>query len=75
MHTEKLALTVEEAAECTGIGRNTMRQLVEWRMLPVLWVGRKILIPTDALKEFLQMNQNANLRKKGDVRPWKRQKS
>ena len=31
----------EEAAECTGIGRNTMRKLVEWGKLPVLKVGRK----------------------------------
>ena len=26
----KMGLTIEEAAECTGIGRNTMRKLVDW---------------------------------------------
>ena len=25
----KMGLTIEEAAECTGIGRNTMRKLVD----------------------------------------------
>ena len=30
MSAVKMGLTIEEAAECTGIGRNTMRKLVEW---------------------------------------------
>ena len=30
MSTVKMGLTIEEAAECTGIRRNTMRKLVEW---------------------------------------------
>ena len=67
----KMAMTIEEAAEYTSIGRNTMRQLIEWKMLPVFRVGRKILIPTDALKGFLQLNQNVDLRNKAEVRPWK----
>ena len=29
MSAVKMGLTIEEAAECTGIGRNTMRKLVE----------------------------------------------
>ena len=36
MNTVKMGFTIEEAAECTGIGRNTMRKLVEWGKLPVL---------------------------------------
>ncbi len=40
----KMGLTIEEAAECTGIGRNTMRKLVDWGKLPVLKVGRKTII-------------------------------
>ncbi|RKI21423.1 DNA-binding protein [bacterium 1xD8-6] len=39
----KIALSIEEAADYTGIGRNTLRNLVEWGKLPVLKVGRKIL--------------------------------
>lgn len=41
MATVKMGMTIEEAAECSGIGRNTMRKLVEWRKLPVLKVGRQ----------------------------------
>lgn len=40
----KFALSIEEAADYTGIGRNTLRNLVEWEKLPILRVGRKILI-------------------------------
>lgn len=43
MSAVKMGLTIEEAAECTGIGRNTMRKLVEWGKLPVLKVGRKTI--------------------------------
>ena len=67
----KMAMTIEEAAEYTSIGRNTMRQLVELKMLPVLRVGRKILIPTEELKGFLQLNQNVDLRKRDEIRPWR----
>ena len=38
MSNIKMGLTIEEAAECTGIGRNTMRKLVDWGKLPVLKV-------------------------------------
>lgn len=44
MSNIKIGLTIEEAAECTGIGRNTMRKLVDWGKLPVLKVGRKAII-------------------------------
>ena len=39
MTETKIAMTIEEASEYTGIGRNTMRNLVEWGKLPVLKVG------------------------------------
>lgn len=44
MTQRKIALSIEEAADYTGIGRNTLRQLVEWKKLPVLKVGRKVLV-------------------------------
>ena len=44
MTQRKIALSIEEAADYTGIGRNTLRKLVEWKKLPVLKVGRKVLI-------------------------------
>ena len=68
MSNIKMGLTIEEAAECTGIGRNTMRKLVDWGKLPVLKVGRKTIIRTDTLERFMTVNQGRNLRSEKDVR-------
>ena len=64
----KLGVTIDEAAEISGIGRNTMRKLVEWGKLPVLKVGRKTIIRTDTLEQFMSANQGRNLRCQSDVR-------
>ena len=64
----KMGLTIEEAAEMSGIGRNTMRKLVDWGKLPVLKVGRKMIIRRDALENFMTVNQGRNLLKPDDVR-------
>ena len=57
----KFALSIEEAADYTGIGRNTLRNLVEWEKLPILRVGRKILIRRERLDEFLILNGESKL--------------
>ena len=57
MRDVKMGLTIEEAAEMTGIGRNTMRKLVDWGKLPVLKVGRKTIIRRDALESFMTVNR------------------
>ena len=64
----KIALSIEEAADYTGIGRNALRNLVEWGKLPVLKVGRKVLIKSDILEKFMEVNEGKNLRDKGDVK-------
>ena len=64
----KIALSIEEAAVYTGIGRNTLRNLVEWEKLPVLKVGRKVLIKSDILEKFMEVNEGKNLRDKNDVK-------
>ena len=64
MTETKIAMTIEEASEYTGIGRNTMRNLVEWGKLPVLKVGRKVLIKSDILEKFMEVNEGKNLRDK-----------
>ena len=64
----KLGVTIDEAAEISGIGRNTMRKLVERGKLPVLRVGRKTIIRTDTLEQFMSANQGRNLRCQNDVR-------
>ena len=68
MSVGKMGLTIEEAAETTGIGRNTIRKLVEWGKLPVLKVGRKTIIRKDALERFMEVNQGRNLLVQNDVR-------
>ena len=68
MSAVKMGLTIEEAAECTGIGRNTMRKLIDWGKLPVLKVGRKTIIRKDALERFMEANQGRNLLVQNDVR-------
>ncbi len=64
----KIALSIEEAADYTGIGRNTLRNLVEWGKLPVLKVGRKVLIKKDILEKFMEVNEGKDLRDKNDVK-------
>lgn len=68
MTERKIALSIEEAADYTGIGRNTLRKLVEWKKLPVLKVGRKVLIKTDILEMFMEANEGRDLRDKGNVK-------
>ncbi len=68
MSVGKMGLTIEEAAETTGIGRNTMRKLVDWGKLPVLKVGRKTIISKDALERLMEVNQGRNILVKNDVR-------
>ena len=63
-----MGLTIEEAAETTGIGRNTMRKLIDWGKLPILKVGRKTIIRKDALERFMEVNQGRNLLVQNDVR-------
>ena len=62
----KIALSIEEEADYTGIGRNTLRKLVEWNKLPVLKVGRKVLIKKDILELFMTVNEGRDLRDKGN---------
>ena len=68
MSIGKMGLTIEEAAETTGIGRNTMRKLIDWGKLPVLKVGRKTIIRKDAQERFMEVNQGRNLLVQNDVR-------
>ena len=75
MTGQKIAFTIEEASEYTGIGRNTLRNLVEWNKLPVLKVGRKMLIKKDILETFVATNEGRNLRDKSDVKAVTRKNS
>ena len=65
--TQKLTLTVNEAAEYSGIGRNTLRILIGWHKLPVIRIGKKIVIRTETLDRFLIANEGVNLKDKHEV--------
>ena len=51
--TERLLLTVEEAAQRLGIGRTLAWQLVRQGELPVVRLGRCVRIPWQALQEWV----------------------
>lgn len=68
MRESKIAYSIEEAADCTGIGRNTIRKLIEWEKLPVLKVGRKLLIRADTMERFMRVNEGNDLRNRDEVK-------
>ena len=68
MRESKMAYSIDEAAECTGIGRNTLRKLIEWKKLPVLKVGRKLLIRADTFETFMELNEGNDLRNQSEVK-------
>ena len=63
----KQALTINEAAEYYGIGRNTLRMLVRWKKLSSLHIGNKIIIRTETLDKFLIANEGNNLKNKFEI--------
>ena len=60
----KIGMTIEEASEYTGIGRNTMRKLVEWEKIPVL----RHRIRRDVLERFMAANEGKDLRNRPEVK-------
>lgn len=67
MLNEKITLTVNEAAEYTGIGRTNLRQLISWGKISSMRIGRKILIRREVLDEFIRLNEGNNLMNKYEV--------
>jgi excisionase family DNA binding protein len=51
--TERLLLTVEEAARHLGIGRTLAWRLVREGELPVVRLGRCVRVPWQALQEWV----------------------
>ena len=56
--TPRPTLTVEEAAALLGIGRNTAYQAAANGELPVIRIGRRLLIPRAALDRLLAEAQD-----------------
>lgn len=51
--TERQTATVEEAARILGIGRNSAYEAVRQGTIPVIRIGRRILVPLAALERLL----------------------
>jgi len=63
MDKEKLTLTVAEAAKCLGIGRNSAYEAIAKGEIPVVKIGKRLLVPKAALEKLLAAGQS---RKNGD---------
>lgn len=59
MNSERLTITVEEAAKLLGVGRNTMLKLVTLEDFPAIHLKKKILINKLKLQEWLNNNSGA----------------
>ncbi|NLD46148.1 MAG: helix-turn-helix domain-containing protein [Clostridiaceae bacterium] len=50
---EKLVYTVNETAQILNIGMNKAYELIQQKQIPNVRVGRKFLIPKEALEKWL----------------------
>jgi excisionase family DNA binding protein len=50
----KPTMAMNEAARYLGIGRSKLYELVRTKEIPSIRIGRRILIPTRALEEYLR---------------------
>ncbi len=60
MEEERLTLTVEETAKLLGIGRQLAYERVKTGEIPVIRVGRRLLVPRRALEKLLEQGQVVN---------------
>lgn len=58
---DKLTLSVEEAAKVLGIGRNLCYDKVKTGEIPVIKIGRRLLVPRAALEKLLADPKPLNL--------------
>ncbi|MDP4182951.1 MAG: helix-turn-helix domain-containing protein [Bacillota bacterium] len=57
---DKLVYTVAETAEILNIGMNKAYELIQQKEIPNVRIGRKILIPIQALENWLASSSNIN---------------
>lgn len=56
---ESLTLSVPEAAQLLGVGKNALYQMIHDGVVPHLKFGRNIRIPRRALEEWLNTRASA----------------
>jgi excisionase family DNA binding protein len=54
MPTECQTLKIEEAAKILGISRNTAYEAVKSGQVPIVKIGRRLLVPRAALERMLE---------------------
>lgn len=54
MRPQRLTMTVEEASEALGISRSLAYELVRRGEIPSLRLGRRIVVPVDALEDLVE---------------------
>jgi excisionase family DNA binding protein len=57
METERLTLTIEETAKLLGIGRQLAYDKAKTGEIPVIKIGRRLLVPRCALERLLEQGQ------------------
>jgi len=57
--SDKLLLTINEAAEQLSITPRTLQRIVHIQDFPTIHIGRRILIPADALRQWVHDNTGA----------------
>jgi len=61
MKTERLTLTVDEAAKILGIGRQLAYNRVKTGEIPAIKIGRRLVVPRAALEKLLAEPKPLNL--------------
>ena len=61
MEDKRMTLTIEEAAKLLGIGRNLCYDRVKTGEIPVIKIGRRLLVPRRALEKLLEQGQALTL--------------
>jgi excisionase family DNA binding protein len=59
-HPERRTYTIEESARILGIGRNQAYDAAKRGELPTVRLGRRLLVPRDALEKFLAATPGDN---------------
>lgn len=62
---DKLTLSIEEAANVLGIGRNLCYERVKTGEIPVIKIGRRLLVPKKALEKLLEEPRPLTLTRAG----------
>lgn len=68
--SKPLLLTVREAAKLLRVGKGTAYELAAEGLIPVLRVGRRILIPREALVRWIEGQGEAFLRNVSGPSVW-----